>query len=406
MRAGWGLWRSANESMLNALELPDEQQYWSMAEHFADGRGLRDELGFLATRMPFYPMLLSLFVGFGHGVLAARALQWVAGSLVAALTFLLARRLTNARTAWLAGLGTAMDPFLIHFTSLLLTETLFTLALTWFFLVSATRLEVPRETTVRPPWVALGIIGALCTYLRESSLGLACVVLAWLVLYDTFHGNFAVQSRARRFVRSSCSTLCSVLIILACLVPWAWRNKSTVDSWVLLTTRSGISLYDGVGPQADGSSNLGDVKQMPAVLGLSETEWNRFFNRSAWAEIRQNPTRILELALIKLKRTWSIVPNADAYQSPLVRTIAAVWTVPMFTCAAWGGILWWKRERGVGVWTVVFLLLPALYLSALHSIFVGSVRYRIGALPMITILAAYGVVRVIDRLRNPRTVET
>jgi hypothetical protein len=47
---------------------------------------------------------------------------------------------------------------------------------------------------------------------------------------------------------------------------------------------------------------------------------------------------------------------------------------------------------------VVFLLLPALYLSALHSLFVGSVRYRLGAMPMIEILAALAVVALADRL--------
>ena len=90
-RASWGVWRESRSAQPAALEFPDEVQYWNMAVSLCEGRGLRDELGFRATRMPLYPAFLSLFAGLEHGVLAAKAAQWALGALVAPLTALLAK---------------------------------------------------------------------------------------------------------------------------------------------------------------------------------------------------------------------------------------------------------------------------------------------------------------------------
>ncbi len=49
---------------------------------------------------------------------------------------------------------------------------------------------------------------------------------------------------------------------------------------------------------------------------------------------------------------------------------------------------------------VLFLMLPAVYLSLLHGLFVGSVRYRLGATPMMEMLAAWFVVTAYDSLRR------
>ena len=59
LRAGWGTYRLAQADDPSALEFPDEQQYWDMAASLMAGEGLKDELGFRATRMPLYPTLLA-----------------------------------------------------------------------------------------------------------------------------------------------------------------------------------------------------------------------------------------------------------------------------------------------------------------------------------------------------------
>ena len=219
--------------------------------------------------------------------------------------------------------------------------------------------------------------------MRVSSLGLiVAVVVLWLL--------------AGRFRRQVLLGGAGVLLVVALtLLPWALRNQRVTGHLCWLTHRGGISLYDGVGPQAQGDSNLGDIKQMPAVRGLDEVAWNRYFMDESLKAIAADPGRILHLALVKWSRMWNPFPNVETYRSSLVRLISVTWTLPTFAFAGAGAILlglrWREKARGRAL---LWLLVPALYLTALHGLFVGSVRYRLGAIPMLEVLAAVALVAV------------
>jgi len=386
LRAGWGTFRLVRADDPSALEFPDEEQYWLMAGSVAIGEGLQDELGFRATRMPLYPAGLSVLAAMANGVIIAKVFHWVLGAAAAALTAGAAAALFDRRVGLIAGLLVAFDPFLIFFSSLLLTETAFVAVLVALWWVIARIIQQGTESLER--WVAVGLVAAVCVYVRESGVGLIAVVLGLVLVCRRFDRRTSVGA-----------AIAAGLVVLA-LVPWAARNQRVIGEWCWLTTRAGISLYDGVGPHATGDSDLGNIKQMPAVRGLSEVEWNRYFMDESVKAIKSEPGRVVTLAGKKLARMWNPFPNVQTYQSPLVRTIAAVWTIPTFILAVVGALLLTIRCRRQDVRTAIFLLLPALYLSALHSLFVGSVRYRLGAIPMVEILAAVALVAVADRVRQ------
>jgi len=395
MRAAWGTMRFLRADDPTVLEFPDEEQYWLMARSLWSGEGLKDELGFRATRMPLYPGALSAFSALPGGVLAAKAVQWIVGALAAVLTAAAAATLFDRRAGWIAGFFVAFDPFLTFLSSLLLTETPFVTALAalWWVLSPMTRRDFFHPGYGR--WIVAGLLSAACVYLRESSLGLVIVAMGFVVIARRFEGK-AVAGAAL-----------SLGIVAAALVPWAARNQAVTGDWCWLTNRAGISLYDGVGPQALGASDLGDVKQSEAVRHMSEVEWNRYFLERGVAAIKADPERVLRLAGVKWMRMWNPVPNVDTYRSPTVRFISAAWTIPTFTLAAIGVILLSRRRERGGLRIALFLLLPAMYLSVLHSLFVGSVRYRLAAIPMIEILAAVALAALYERLRphGPTPVE-
>jgi len=191
----------------------------------------------------------------------------------------------------------------------------------------------------------------------------------------------------------------SLGIVVAALVPWAARNQVVTGDWCWLTHRAGISLYDGVGPQASGASDLGDVKRSEAVRNMNEVAWNRYFLEQGVAAIKADPRRVLKLVGVKWTRMWNPIPNVETYQSPAVRCLSAAWTIPTFALAAVGVILLSIGKKRGGLRIALFLLLPAMYLSVLHCLFVGSVRYRLAAIPMIAILAAVALVAIYDRIR-------
>lgn len=388
VRSGVGAWQLSHATVHTLLELPDEQQYWLMASNFAAGNSLRDELGFVATRMPLYPCLLAPFTQLEHGIIAAKALQWAIGATMAALTAQLGALLGGRRLGIVAGALVALDPFLVYFSSLLLTETLSGACLLLLANRAAGMALTPEDRRTRN-WVTFGALAALCIYVREANAALALLLAAFIVLRRGF---------AKRAIVGAVT---AILVAVLLLVPWAIRNRVVLGEWIWLTTRGGISLYDGLGPQADGSSDLRDVKQMDAVAGLGEVAWHRHFTTESIRLMKEQPERAWRLALIKLGRTWNPVPNAEAYQSRMVRAIAAAWSVPSFTLAVIGAILWIKRDRGVGGWTVLFLLLPALFVCGLHCFFVGSVRYRVSVMPMIAVLGAFALAAMMSRIAIP-----
>ena len=392
LRAGWGIGKGYLSGDLAALEFPDEQQYWLMANSVHAGEGLRDEFGFRATRMPLYPAMLSLFCGLPYGVVLAKVCHWAMGAAVAALTFSLAGAITTQRIALIAGLIVACDPFLVLSSSLLLTETPFLIAILLLWRLAWT-MSLRDSQPSWGRWLLLGLLGSLTVYLRESGAGLFAALLILVMVCRWFDW---------RALAGACLAVC---VVVVSLVPWAARNHSKTGDWCWLTHRAGISLYDGVGPQADGSSDLKDVQQMPAVTGLNGAEWNRYFLRKSYESIRENPARLVGLAWAKMKRMWNPLPNVETYQSPSARLVAGAWSIPIFALALAGMWILPRMTNGVGWRATAFLLLPAVYLSILHCVFVGSIRYRLTAMPMLEILAAATIANILAPAREEEPKE-
>jgi hypothetical protein len=143
---------------------------------------------------------------------------------------------------------------------------------------------------------------------------------------------------------------------------------------------------------------------MDAVQGMDEVAWNQYFLNESIRAIREDPARIARLAGIKLARMWNPVPNVESYQSWFVRFVSAAWMIPTFALAIVGVMVLPRIRGSSGVSIALLLLLPALYVSVLHTLFVGSVRYRLTAMPMLEMLAAFALVVLYDRGRNRRPV--
>ena len=231
-------------------------------------------------------------------------------------------------------------------------------------------IEIERNDL--PRWLFSGIVAALCIHIRESSILFAGALVLLILL-------------VRRDRQALAGSVLVVLIVFLSLLPWAYRNSKVIGQWCWLTSRGGISLYDGVRPGATGASDLGDVKNSPEVEDLSEAEWNDYFRQASYQAIADDPLRIAGLAITKLTRTWSPVLHAAEYQSRLIRTVFIVWYIPLYIMAAIG---LWSIRGNYATW--IALLIPTISICCLHSVFVGSVRYRLGALPTLAMLAVLG----------------
>ena len=67
-------------------------------------------------------------------------------------------------------------------------------------------------------------------------------------------------------------------------------------------------------------------------------------------------------------------------------------SVPLYVLTIWGV---WSIRPG---WIALSLMLgPVFYFAAVHAVFVGSIRYRLPAEYPVTLLAAAGVVAILNR---------
>lgn len=384
VRVGWVAARHGRAP--ETLAYPDEQAYLLAGRSLAAGNGLIDEFGHRAAYMPAYPAFIAMFERANLPLMALRITQAFLAALVAPATFLLARqwagilRLPHVDLmALVAGCAAAGDPFLIFFSGLLLTEALFAVALvaTWW---GGVRLIDPEQAVSVPTTIAVGLGMLACVMLRPSATILIAIVPAVVVCYRSFS------------CRSILGAAVIAAVVVAGLFPWAARNARGLGEWRWTTTRGGISLYDGLQLGAGGASDLAHTKTDPRAAGLGESAWDAYWRERAIDNLRADPARSLALAGRKFLRTWNIVPNEPEHRRGFAALVSAAWMAGALGTAALG---FW-RVRDAARWWLA-LLMPVLAFTALHMIFVGSVRYRIPLMPMLFVLSAVGVLTLAGR---------
>jgi 4-amino-4-deoxy-L-arabinose transferase-like glycosyltransferase len=365
----------------------DADGYWELAARLARGEPYAIHTPpRYAMRMPGYPLFLASIIRVcGESHFAARLATAVMGTLCVGLVYLLGKTLFSSRVGLAGALLAALSPYAAGMSVLLLSETLFSLMLllnlwcfaAWFsrrtscsaaashWWAAATGATVALATYVRPTWWPAGL--AMGAYVCWREVGLARLTLPAMI------GG----------------------ICLLCLLPWAIRNHRVTGHWVWTTLWMGPSLYDGLNQDADGSSRMDffDRESVMATQGLSEFEMNRHYRDRAIAFVRANPGPAMSLIGRHALRYWSPWPNAEQFRSTVWLSIAlAGFTIPLFLLALYGA-----TRAPVEPWKLGVCMGPILAFAVIHSIFVGSIRYRLPAEFPLSVLAGVGMVAIIER---------
>jgi len=387
LRLGWSLSRPVDDASIDAL--PDQREYLSLARNLLDGRGLQFWDGrFSATvwafRTPGYPLFLAAG---GGNIRAARTVQALLDTSTVLAIFLLARsvapELGRQRLGLVAAALVAVNPYLIYFSGLILSETLFTAMLVWGMVLlvhgGGGRDRSWRKTAV---WLCGGGLLALSVLVRPSAIALP-VVLGIVAAFVNRSNRADFDPGRTGFRGPLLIGLTMGLLVVAALLPWGLRNHRILGRWVWLDTSGGFTLYDGYNPAATGGSDQSFIQHDSALKTLSEVDRSDYLSHTAMEYVRDHPGRVWELVWLKLARTWSPMPLSREYGRPIYRLIGLTYSLPFdvwIILGLWCGAL--PRSAKV------FLIAPAIYLSAVHALTVGSLRYRMPAEGPMAIVAA------------------
>lgn len=396
----------------------DSDSYWKLGRTIARGEPYRfdPERNWTVFRMPGYPALLAPLFWLGGEnppVFWGRIENVLFGVLTVLLTGGLGWTIfRDERVGLIAAALAAIDPSLTIQSVLILSEEPFTVALLLeLFLLTAIFRTVGPDEIPAPPAEkksaerserlfmlggALGGLSAAAVYLRPSWL--------WFVPFAFILAALEtlLRRRARRIdVRSAILLLMiGFLAFSFCMSPWWIRNRQITGRFIATTLQSGASLYDGLSPTADGSSEMSFVDKFRAEVAADSTgdptkrehfevRLDERMKRASLDWAKTHPAEVVRLAWVKFVRLWNIFPNESSLSSTPVRLALLFSSGLIFLFALVGAVRSFRDGFAARL-----LLIPAIYITILHTIFVSSIRYRIPITPPLMILAAWGIVGV------------
>jgi len=382
LRLGVAWWWDARQG--GQFAFGDSLSYWTLARAIAEGQPY--EYSGRIFRTPAYPAILAplfLLGGPNPPVFWGRAVSAALGTLAVAGVWTLARQLFDDVSARWAAAAVAVYPGAVALSALVLSEAPFMPLMLGQLVLWGAAWTQTRPGRAAGYSLAAGLMAGLTTLARPSWLLFTPFALfAGCVLFDQRRRQMAIGSMV-------------VIGLILTMAPWWIRNYRLVGHFVPTTLQVGASLYDGLSPTADGSSNMDFVPRFaaaeardPAGAGgtLADTFEYRLDQRLRRAAVewaRQHPADALRLAGIKFLRMWNIRPNERQLSNPLVQAAVAAGYLPAISLGILGAIATLRRG-----WPFALCWLPAVYLTLLHIVFVSSIRYREPAMLALIVLAA------------------
>jgi 4-amino-4-deoxy-L-arabinose transferase-like glycosyltransferase len=401
LRLAAGFWWQSRLAPEQKFYFGDSDAYWSLGHAIARG----DPYEYLSPdrrvfRAPGYPLLLAglfLVLGDDPPVMAARALGALFGAAAVGLVGWWTTRLFDARAGRVAGWIAAVYPGAVAMGAFVLAESPFCPFMLAQLAMWGIAWRTPSARSAIGWAVGGGVAGGVATLIRPSWLLFLPFALAIGLAFD------------KRRARQAIIGLAMACAFVGCMLPWWIRNARVTGHFVATTLQSGASLYDGLNPSADGSSDMRFVERIAAEerdskdTDSAETFEYRLDRRMArealdWA--LANPASVARLAGIKFLRIWNVWPNEPSLSGGPLRLMVAATYVPLLCLAIVGA--WRFTPWG---WPYVLAWLPAVYFTLLHMVFVGSLRYREPAMLALIVLAA-GVLTGFSRVRPPPAIAT
>lgn len=329
-----------------------EQSYYLATQHSFAMNGVPT-----AFNGPAYPLVLALF---GRNLRAVQLLFVLCGTATVILTYHLARTILDRKWSYVAGLAMALAPMSVRFSSVLLTETLYTLLIT----------------------AAIYCWAKHRNKLSGVAFGLSLLVRPLALVFIPFTRKWTI-----------------VLVACAVMLPWAVRNWYQFGKPMLVSAGVGQNLLIGT-IDFDRSSwqQINDTQFFGDELdALSETERDNARRDLALQRIAANPVLWVKA---RAKQYPALFADQGQYlfdgpglRKTIVRT-AFLSANFVFICLSIFGIWLLRRD----VLRFDYLVFFPVYVALVHLPMWCEARYSLPAVPEMIILSTIGVRSLPDLL--------
>jgi hypothetical protein len=325
-------------------------------------------------RMPLYQILMAL-TGPGWGSLALDVLLstvaiWLAFQLSLAV-------FGDVMTALVTAFATAVYPYFIFYAVVGLTETLF-----------ITLLLAAYVCWYRG-WFMAAAICAVLSILTRPTFDLLAPAL--VIYFSLFIHQLSYSATAKRVAGYA-----AIYVVL--MSPWWIHNYHVYGTFVRLHLGANLTLYGSNNPNnqsggvSDVNQDFSEFEKIPNPIAR-----DRAYRDAAVKYITEDPGRLIKLAGLKFTRFWRPWPFAEDYRTPLYVVGSIVSFVPVLILAI-VYLVFFSTGHLVRIFP---LLLFIGYLTAVHMIMVGSIRYRLPLEPFLIIFASSAITRLAQRWKDP-----
>jgi len=364
-------------SLENKIYFPDGNDYWRISNNIFRGEGIILDKQFQSLRPPGYPVFISgIRLINKENVFVIRVCQILLGSLCVIGVFYLSELIFHdKRISLAAAFLIAIDPTSVYFSNLVLSDTLLSVLLLIFIILLY--LALRRKVL----WLSLGA-GITAGIMSLVSASMVLIVpFCFIVLY-------LASNTRKNIVLTFSIILVSMMIVM---LPWGIRNYKIHKTFIFTTTQGGLGLYESVGPEAN-AGPVGSIireKYKDIFNQKGEIELDQYWRQKAYQAIRNDPARFMKLAIKKFFRMWSITINYQSAHPVLYNTVSIMFYLPIFLLLM--ASFFYAKDK----WqSCLILMIPIVYKSMIHMVFIGSVRYRVPLMPYVSIMAAFALVQI------------
>ena len=381
------------------LPLGDALIFHLQANVLADGHGFLNPVQLLwfgrrvptAEHPPLFPILLSLVSrAGGRSVLSHQITTCAIGAMTVAAVGAAGRAVGGARLGLLAAGVAAVDPTLWGADPLVMSETLFALAI-------AVLLVVEFRFLARPSWLlagALGVVVGLATLTRGEAVILLVVGVLPVIL-------LAPGRSGRQRIGGFLLAAAAMGIVVA---PWAVRNLGTFEHPILLSIDGDTALAGANCPATYHGALLGGWSRL-CVAGVpthgDESVQAEELRSSALHYVGSHAGRLPLVVAAREARVWSLFhPFYDGpRQNRAISWIQLGWFYALAPVAVAGAVILYRR--GTRVTPFVSLVVLVVVTAALAY---GIPRLRVPVDVASAILAAAALEAALEAALRRRPV--